>query len=163
MNSTVTFHSNFHKVGEFHTTFGHPRHTKVQINALFDEKLMELRLALIDEEVRELKEAIIKKDLAKVVDALSDINYVVYGFGHVIGVDLDKAFSIVHESNMTKACKTEDEAEVSIVNYANNPEFRNVQVGSRMEGDYFVLYRMDNGKILKSINFEEPKFDSILE
>ncbi len=67
-----------------------------------DEKITSLRYDLIKEELGELKEAIDKKDLKEVADALTDILYVTYGAGHAFGIDLDKCFEEVQNSNMSK-------------------------------------------------------------
>ncbi len=50
----------------------------------------------------ELEEAIEKKDIKEVADALTDILYVTYGAGHAFGVNLDKCFAEVQNSNMSK-------------------------------------------------------------
>tara|TARA_B100000287_G_scaffold362848_1_gene356320 strand:+ start:279 stop:620 length:342 start_codon:yes stop_codon:yes gene_type:complete len=66
------------------------------------DKINDLRYNLIKEELEELKEAIFKKDLLEVADALTDILYVTYGAGHAFGIDLDKCFEEVQNSNMSK-------------------------------------------------------------
>ena len=91
--------TNFEKVKEFMQTFGQ----EVKIKASFsDEKTNQLRLDLISEELDELKNAIESKDLLEVADALTDILYVTYGAGHAFGIDLDKCFNEVQNSNMSK-------------------------------------------------------------
>ena len=91
--------TNFEKVGLFMKTFGQ----EVKTNAGFSsDKINKLRIDLIEEELEELKEAIHKKDLKETVDALTDILYVVYGAGHAFGVNLDKCFEEVQNSNMSK-------------------------------------------------------------
>ena len=91
--------TNFEKVGLFMKTFGQ----EVKLNASFSsDKINNLRIDLIEEELKELKDAIKKKDLKEVVDALTDILYVTYGAGHAFGVDLDKCFEEVQNSNMSK-------------------------------------------------------------
>ena len=67
-----------------------------------NEKIVKLRYDLIDEELKELKEAIDKKNITDVADALTDILYVTYGAGHAFGIDLDKCFQEVQNSNMSK-------------------------------------------------------------
>ena len=42
------------------------------------------------------------RDLFEVADALTDILYVTYGAGHALGIDLDKCFDEVQNSNMSK-------------------------------------------------------------
>ena len=91
--------TNFEKVGLFMKTFGQ----EVKTNSGFSsDKINKLRIDLIEEELEELKDAINKKDLKETVDALTDILYVAYGAGHAFGIDLDKCFDEVQNSNMSK-------------------------------------------------------------
>ena len=91
--------SNFSKVGTFMKTFGQDVKTKPSFST---DKINKLRLDLIKEELEELTEAMNNKDLLEVADALTDILYVTYGAGHAFGVDLDKCFEEVQNSNMSK-------------------------------------------------------------
>ena len=91
--------SNFNSVKKFMQTFGQ----EVKKNAQFpDEKIIKLRFELIKEELNELKDAIDKRDIKEVADALTDILYVTYGAGHAFGINLDKCFEEVQNSNMSK-------------------------------------------------------------
>ena len=91
--------TNFEKVGVFMKTFGQ----EVKVSpSLSTNQINELRLSLINEELEELKAAINKKDLLEVADALTDILYVTYGAGHAFGINLDKCFEEVQNSNMSK-------------------------------------------------------------
>ena len=91
--------SNFKKVKTFMETFGQ----EVKIKPSFStDKINSLRYDLIKEELEELKVAIENKDLLEVADALTDILYVAYGAGHAFGIDLDKCFEEVQNSNMSK-------------------------------------------------------------
>ena len=67
-----------------------------------NNKIKKLRYDLIEEELLELKTALEQEDITEVADALTDILYVVYGAGHAFGVDLDKCFNEVPNSNMSK-------------------------------------------------------------
>tara|TARA_B110000444_G_scaffold241121_1_gene257171 strand:+ start:441 stop:812 length:372 start_codon:yes stop_codon:yes gene_type:complete len=91
--------SNFDKVKIFMKTFGQDAKTKPSFSS---DKINTLRYDLIKEELEELKEAMEKKDLLEVADALTDILYVTYGAGHAFGIDLDKCFEEVQNSNMSK-------------------------------------------------------------
>ena len=91
--------SNFNKVKTFMEIFGQEVKTKPSFST---EKINSLRYDLIKEELEELKEAIKNKDLLEVADALTDILYVAYGAGHAFGIDLDKCFEEVQNSNMSK-------------------------------------------------------------
>ena len=91
--------SNFDDVKTFMQTFGQ----EVKIKAEFpEEKIVKLRYDLIKEELNELQNAIKTKNLKEIADALTDILYVTYGAGHAYGIDLDKCFSEVQRSNMSK-------------------------------------------------------------
>ena len=91
--------TNFEKVGVFMKTFGQEVKIKPSLST---DKINGLRLSLIKEELSELNEAINKKDLVEVADALTDILYVTYGAGHAFGINLDKCFQEVQNSNMSK-------------------------------------------------------------
>ena len=91
--------SNFNKVGTFMKTFGQEVKTKPSFGS---DKINKLRIDLIKEELDELQEAMKNNDLLEVADALTDILYVTYGAGHAFGVDLDKCFDEVQNSNMSK-------------------------------------------------------------
>ena len=91
--------TNFEKVGLFMKTFGQEVKTKAGFSS---DKINKLRIDLIEEELEELRDAINKKDLKETVDALTDILYVAYGAGHAFGVNLDKCFEEVQNSNMSK-------------------------------------------------------------
>ena len=91
--------SNFNKVGTFMKTFGQ----EVKTNPSFSsDKINKLRIDLIKEELDELQEAMKNNDLLEVADALTDILYVTYGAGHAFGINLDKCFDEVQNSNMSK-------------------------------------------------------------
>ncbi len=91
--------SNFESVKKFMKTFGQ----EVKERAEFpSDKITALRFDLINEELAELKEALENKDIKEVADALTDILYVTYGAGHAFGINLDKCFEEVQNSNMSK-------------------------------------------------------------
>ena len=91
--------SNFNKVKTFMETFGQ----EVKIKPSFStDKINKLRYELIKEELEELKFAMENKDFLEVADALTDILYVTYGAGHAFGINLDKCFEEVQNSNMSK-------------------------------------------------------------
>ena len=95
--------SNFSKVGIFMKTFGQEVKNKPSFST---DKINKLRLDLIKEELSELTDAMNNKDLLEVADALTDILYVTYGAGHAFGIDLDKCFDEVQNSNMSKLGKS---------------------------------------------------------
>ena len=91
--------TNFEKVKIFMNTFGQEVKNKASFGT---DQINQLRYILIKEELEELRIAIEEKDLLEAADALTDILYVTYGAGHAFGIDLDKCFNEVQESNMSK-------------------------------------------------------------
>ena len=91
--------SNFQSVKSFMQTFGQEVKAKTEFP---NKKIVQLRYELIKEELEELNQAIKDKDIREVADALTDILYVTYGAGHAFGIDLDKCFNEVQQSNMSK-------------------------------------------------------------
>lgn len=85
--------SNFQKITDFHICFGHPYRTEKQLYVLENEpKLVSLRYELINEEIGELNEAYQADDVKEIIDALTDILYVVYGMAAAFGIDADQEF-----------------------------------------------------------------------
>jgi predicted HAD superfamily Cof-like phosphohydrolase len=117
----------FNKVAEFMNAFGQDVETEPQWTSV-----SELRYELIREELAELREGLDKRDIVEVADALTDLLYVVYGAGHSFGINLDKCFKEVHNSNMSK-----------------------------LDEDGKPIYRED-GKVLKSKNYRPPDLRKVL-
>lgn len=146
-------------VAQFHKTFKLPIEESPIIPS---KKRCELRINLLQEELNELKEAIEDDDLVEVADALADIQYVLSGaileFG--LGNKFSALFSEVQRSNMSKTCKNMNEAEATKEHYEENKG-----MPSRIEesnGEYLV-YRIEDGKVLKSVNYSPADLESILE
>ena len=145
-------------VAEFHKTFQHPVLDTPQIP---DEKRCTLRISLLAEELNELKEAVEDKDLVEIADALCDIQYVLSGAVLEFGLK-DKfkdLFDEVQRSNMSKACKTREEAERTQTHYQKQG------VESRIEeiDGKFLVFRIPDNKTLKSVDYSPADLASILE
>ena len=91
--------TNFEKVRLFMKTYGQEVKDKAGFS---DAKTNKLRIDLIKEELEELTDAMQDENLLEVADALTDILYVTYGAGHAFGINLDKCFEEVQNSNMSK-------------------------------------------------------------
>lgn len=144
-------------VAAFHKTFKHPILEKPAIPS---PDRCRLRVSLIAEELKELEEAIAQNDLVEVADALCDIQYVLSGavleFG--LGDIFSALFEEVQRSNMSKACKNEEEAEKTIAHYTS----RGVECYFReVDGQYLVFRKSDN-KTLKSVNYSPADLESII-
>ena len=122
--------SNFQSVKKFMQTFGQEVKNKAEFP---NEKIVQLRSELIKEELEELNQAIKDKDIKEVADALTHILYVTYGAGHAFGIDLDKCFHEVQESNMSK------------LGYDGKPIYN--ESGKVMKGPNY--FKPDVGKFLK--------------
>jgi len=122
--------SNFNKVIQFMTSFGQEVKYSPE---LADHKTAMLRLKLILEEYEELEDAVTEGHLVGIADALTDILYVTYGAGAAYGIDLDKCFEEVHNSNMSK-----------------------------LGEDGKPIYRED-GKVMKGPNYWEPDLLKVLD
>ena len=158
--------SDFENVKIFNTTFGIPSFDTPQYDIFTtDPKLVKLRMALIREELDELETAVKKHDLIETIDALTDLIYVVQGMGSSLGLDLDKAFDIVHRSNMSKACETIEEAEKSVQFYKDRPElgYDTPAYRKSANGLFYVVYNASTNKILKNINYTPASFKNMLD
>ena len=122
--------TNFEKVKKFMKTFGQ----EIKEKASFPEdKITALRYDLIKEELGELKQAMDQKDLKEVADALTDILYVTYGAGHAFGINLDKCFEEVQNSNISK-----------------------------LDKDGKLIYN-ESGKVMKGPNYFKPDRNKLLK
>jgi len=151
--TTTTYEAktNFQDVCDFNTQFGVK---KLDTPSLEDEPFIESKMALIREEMSELEEAVKNKDLVETVDALTDILYVVLGMGYGLNINLDEAFKIVHESNMSKICLTEQEAKDTVAWYKiNQTRYMTPKYRVNSAGNY-VVYDEATRKILKSIYYK---------
>ena len=146
-------------VAKFHHTFSLP---VVDNPAIPSEDRCKLRVSLIEEELNELKEALINKDIVEAADALADIQYVLsgaileLGLGHIFK-DL---FDEVQRSNMSKTCATIDEALATQEFYLSH---KGVESYIEEKDDYFLVYRKEDGKVLKSVNYSPADLKSIVE
>jgi predicted HAD superfamily Cof-like phosphohydrolase len=146
--------TNFQCVKDFHELFDHPNFTELNTEIFTQTpNLVDLRVKLIEEELNELKDALKNKDFVETADALSDLLYVIYGAGHVFGINLDETFKAVHESNMTKACKTEQEA-IETIEFLRETQPR-YDPAYREFKNYYIVYDKNTGKALKSKYYKE--------
>ena len=162
--------TNFEKVVDFNRQFGVLKDDTLNAKTeIIKENPGEVEacLKLIREEVRELEDAVKDNDFVETVDALTDILYVVYGMGARIGVDMDKALSLVHDNNMSKLCDTEEEAIASVKYYEINKEKYKYEFPAYKlapDGKHFVVYNKSPPKVLKSIKWKpvdlQPLFDT---
>ncbi len=146
-------------VAAFHKTFQHPILDTPQIPA---ENRCKLRISLLAEELKELEEAVKDKDIVEVADALCDLQYVLSGAVLEFGLK-DKfaaLFDEVQRSNMSKACKSIEEAEATMQHYKDKD---GVESYYEEKDGLFLVYRKNDNKTLKSINYSPADLKSILK
>ncbi len=141
--------TNFDLIKQFHHLFNLDVREVPYLSCFQNQKLMKLRLALIDEEVQELHDAVEQSDFIEVIDAGADLLYVVYGMFSALGVDANEAFRLVHESNMTKLCNSEQEAIDTVEWYKEKrPEFEAAY--ERHVNGKWRVFDKKSGKVLKN-------------
>ena len=170
------FQTNFEKAVEFNQT------AEVEVNKstgltsgdptakqVFQSqpKMVAGALALIREEVRELEEAVQAEDMVEVLDALGDILVVAYGMAFRLGYNADEVYDLIHKSNMSKFCSTEEEAQATVAKYRTEfeagtspyatPAYRQSKDKSR-----WIVYNQDSGKILKNMNYRAVDLSAVV-
>src|SRR3984885_14712127 len=151
--------NSLNQVAEFHTTFKHPIIPTPTIPSV---ERCKLRIALLAEELKELQQAVNDNNLVEVADALCDLQYVLAGaileFG--LGEKFKELFDEVHRSNMSKACKTTEEANLTIDHYKNTA---NTESYYKEADGLYLVYRLADNKTLKSVNYSPADLAAILE
>ena len=147
------------QVADFHRTFHHPIKDRPGIPS---STRCDLRVSLIAEELEELQQAIADKDMVEIADALCDIQYVLSGavleFG--LGDKFVELFNEVQRSNMSKACKTEEEAQDTLVHYKQKD---NTEGYYKEKDGLYLVFRNGDHKTLKSIEYSPADLKGIIE
>lgn len=146
-------------VAEFHETFKLPI---LDSPIIPSKERCALRVNLLQEELNELKEAIEQNDLVEIADALSDLQYVLSGavleFG--LGDRFKKLFDEVQRSNMSKTCKSIEEANATQAHYK---ETKNTDSYIEEKNGEYLVFRKEDSKVLKSVNYSEADLKTIVE
>jgi hypothetical protein len=134
---------------------------------MVDKEFFELWYRLMLEELEETKQAFEDNNIAEVIDGLVDIEWVHNNLTHMMGLlqskVYQKAFDEVDTSNFSKYCKTEEEAIESVKHYSERKDDKQCEAYYKQVGNFWVVFRKSDDKILKSIKFKEPDIKSILE
>lgn len=146
------------QVEEFMTVMGQEVKDKVEMPT---PAIAELRVRLLEEEVKELREAIAAGDLLEVLDAFTDIRYVLEGAILAFGMQdvAEEAFDRVHNSNMLKVCKDSDVADATVAKYTA----QNIPTYVEHVGKYYVVKRLEDNKVLKSVDWQQQDLKSLLD
>ena len=150
--------NSLNQVAEFHKTFKHPIK---EVPGIPSRERANLRVSLLAEELQELKQAIEDNNFIEVADALCDLQYVLAGAILEFGLsDKFKAlFDEVHRSNMSKACKSEEEGNDTIQHYRTTQQ---CDAYHKQEEELFLVYRSNDNKTLKSINYSPADLKSLI-
>lgn len=147
------------EVETFNATMGKPNNYSPVIP---DEKEWMFVYNFILEELEEYKHACETGNIVEVLDALCDIAYVSIGNGvmlHGLKDQILPAYAEVQASNMSKACKTEEEAIQTV-------ELRSKEQGEpchyEQQGEYWIVYRTRDRKVMKNINYFKPNLKQFL-
>lgn len=142
---------------DFHRMFSLPILETPQIP---DKNRCQLRINLLQEELDELKQAIDERDLVEIADALCDLQYVLSGAIHEFGLTdrFSTMFDAVQRSNMSKACATLDIAQRTVQAYEAKGEPARIE----KHGEQYLVYRIEDGKVLKSVDYETVDLGRLL-
>jgi hypothetical protein len=141
------------EVEEFNAVMGKPNNYEPIIP---ERKEWEFVYNFILEELEEYREACERGDIVEVLDALCDITYVATGNGTMLHGLKDKiwpAYQEVQASNLSKACRTEDEAKATVLQRSSE---QGEECHYEKVGDYFIVYRTRDKKVMKNINYFKP-------
>ena len=98
-----------------------------------------------------------QKNSNSIVNYLSHLLYITYSIGKCYSINVRNDFDIVHKSNMSKICSSEDEAKRTIEKYKNDKKYPNTYY---IKNDYgYVVRNKSNNKVLKNINYTPAKFE----
>lgn len=150
--------NSLNQVAEFHNTFKHP---VLPEPAIPSKERCQLRISLLAEELKELQQAVDDNNLVEVADALCDLQYVLSGaileFG--LAEKFKALFDEVHRSNMSKACKTIEEAEATVAHYKTSAD---VDAYYQEIDGLYLVYRIADNKTLKSVNYSPADLKGML-
>ena len=141
------------EVEEFNAVMGKPNNYEPVIP---ERKEWEFVYNFVLEELEEYREACEGGDIVEILDALCDITYVAVGNGAMLHGLKDKiwpAYQEVQASNLSKACKTEEDAQATV-------DKRSIEQGEACHyekvGDYYIVYRTRDRKVMKNVNYFRP-------
>lgn len=141
------------EVEEFNTLFGKPNAYEPTIP---EEKEWKFVYNFVLEELEEYREACERGDIVEVLDALCDIAYVAFGnpaMLHGLKGKIWPAYQEVQASNLSKACKTEEEAKATVIQRSSE---QGEACHYEKVGEYFIVYRSRDRKVMKNINYFKP-------
>ena len=146
------------KVKCFHEMFNAPVLETPQIPS---KERCDLRVTLIQEELDEMKEAIENGDVIEIADSLGDLMVVLCGsileFG--MGDKFNEIFENIHNSNMSKACNSQQEALATLSHYKqkDGTEGRYEELNGK-----YIVYRSADNKVLKSVGYSPASLQDII-
>jgi len=167
-DSFLTVYNNKSKISNFRKVMEYRGTKLAEVNPdifLTCPKLIENNITIIMTILNNLEYSVKMGDYNRVVYDLTTLIFNIYDVGILIAIDLDKVFDIVHDSNMTKMCKTRDEAQKTVKYYLDNKNDLGYDTPAYRLSDnkkYFVVYNKSTMKILKSINYTPADFTKLI-
>ena len=109
----------------------------------------------------QLERGLYSSDEKTVRNALNNLVSAVYNLSNACNFNLTSAFEEVHKSNMSKFCISEDSAWDTIIEKSEHDERYGTDINTVKKVDvdgteYYIIIRIDDGKVLKGSNFFEP-------
>jgi NTP pyrophosphatase (non-canonical NTP hydrolase) len=138
---------------------------KPSVPTFMNDVEKKLHKSLVLEEVAELLDAVENNNMVEICDGLADSLWVITQLGMLHGINVNEVIRECLNSNMSKFCLTKQEAVDTVNAYfeGNHPDKIGMSISTDYEkrGDKWVVYRVKDGKVLKSINFKQPNFTNI--
>lgn len=114
--------------------------------------------------VKYINSASQEKNLDKYIGGLTQLVHCIYKTSFDFNIDINKAFSIVHDSNMTKACTDEQRAIDTVKDYKDNdPRYDSPSYKKSTDGKYWVVWNENTNKVLKSLDYTPANLKYLLE
>lgn len=153
------FMTNFEKVSQLNACIGN----EVQY-VIEDWQKLENQVMLIQSEFNELLDGLVNRDITEIRDAIADVLVTTYGLAYLMNVNADEDMDKVHTSNMSKFCIDMAEVDATRQKYADLGIETDVREADRVFAVVSAKEQLDHkgetmpkGKLLKSVNFFEPK------
>jgi hypothetical protein len=135
-----------------------------------DKKRIKLAISLIKEELKELELAIEREDEVEVLDAIADLHWVKNNLTYFMGITselMDAVLKEVSDSNYSKFTNKINVAADTVLKYKKgiHPDKPEVIINTKYtkEGDMYIIRRIPDDKILKSIDYRPANIKKILE
>lgn len=130
---------------------------KLSLEVLKNKDLVENISTILNKYLKQLQKSTKEKNPMVIVNSLCHLLFITYSIGKCFGIDVNSDFDIVHKSNMSKICASEEEAQNTMMKYKNDARYPETYY---VRNDFgYVVRNKANNKVLKSINYTPAKFN----